>query len=1728
MSLGLASVAGLNACTGSDGGESVNVDAIAFETTAVPDGGAGELYDEVISFVTEGRAAPPDKFEILVGTLPPGVTLIADREDINGDGKPDPDGPLTGNARLIGFPRIARPGIPYNFMIKAVSTGELAGTPQPTGAPALAAEQAFHIEVLGGTINILNPTAEEGSNDPSVPAFPEVINFVNPANPLAFFSFPFQTAGGSGNNIIVVYLPRELELSVFDTEMPRDLGGNPILSDDTDESNSPNAKTKFDVDFTDGGVFNLQAGNNKVQIGGFQSPRGVVGKIDPLDPDWFQREPGATPITGGPSIDSKRDFIDSDGIGQTDDSLGSALPIAFSDYFDSRYEGTNPGWVPPNATKSLRKYPFVASEYQNAFFLPAAPLTGLRFNAIVEAIDTKGTPSKIDDRIARKGYVIQVRVPEIVIDSVFILGGSAGVDYQEFVAASGGVPPLRYDLEWVDGVDDAMATDGAPLNETLFGVAIDGATGGFYGLPRASGVVDLSVRVFAEVMSASQSSDDYVPTGGTDGQGRQNAWNGEHPLTGEKGIHKTFKTNFNEPSAPALANPGLDPAVDGNSYLAANGTGNVQLTGLGGVARLIPYPVGFVGVFPPNAKRNYEWQSAYDQDSSWENFPDPGDTPATDVPGLPNSLTLDGSSTSVTSGQISGVALDRGFHPVTISQTDIYVGDASNPNGPSAIPNPQIQLSNMALSVSPDQALYLRGMQSGEGSGGNPSGLVGASSQTTEGRMVPMMLDATLFSVNTGEKPTVETNLPSKFDILPVMIPNGGEDAHVNKGMPSVTGFWPAEAGKEDFWNYRINHAWQHSQQEFTWLQMPGAEQRRVYLWGETFVKQWTSGGTIGAYAKRYQQFTTSGERGILVVEPGTGRYWMPATFKNDRGGSEDGGTFGAEFVEPPLSASSRYPTTYARYYYYTTRDYPDAEAHNQGLGVYIETHSSSNATSQGWYATDLGRTAISVAVSPDGLWCATAMPGGDTQKIAIWRTDGKTVDTDNTITGSAATAVDGIDADGASVTGLAAIINVGDGTDNPEDILPDSLMFVDGGLIFMRYTDDNVSTSLHKIFGFSLVNGALTEVDINTRGGMNGNAIGPSVSSTGRYVPDQDQLRGQNVGFSHMAQFAWSGTNTDDGKTGPGAVAFIAGQMRRVTRNSLISTTTIPRQGFGVESNRNQSLFFMELNSDATVGLDLAGNAEITDLSGSDADVYGDLMPPGRQGEELDFLQLSGDGRYVAVVRDWSVKDGFTFLYVGAPTFSSTESSMTTGTYGNSAWVPSDDILLMATPRAPTGTGGKVDLDTGSTGDQHVLFMGQRSLNNGGSGPTGMPGYASGRNLLDARFRKIHGLTFSKNDQKLFFQYSADTLYHAKYSGGTNGWGLNPRGGTTAFYGSLGVQMLVEFSFRTSADAAINFTSGPANSIVKNSLKDLKGIGQIGPTSAPFRATSPSASTQMMWARFTSENGDFIYYVNDVLGGRAHMWGMNISANDVTSTTIDPKTGNPFVRKPYAAFALHGAGIQFEQFETNSFNYESRFAAVPGGTVLPFTGHDGAGIVYVIASDSSVSGSPQTDLEVYAFDANTGGELFGLTDALTTGSTNAINHMYVSMDGNTLIGQRSSSSSSRGSRVALTTSNDLFAVVNTHDVLFSGVTPNAFYLSEGRSHGSSVALVGEGTPTGPQAVVFSVTSSAKGQTSWDERQLLLSILAPKGNAVTLDPTLSHYAVVAAGRKLNDNPDTPD
>jgi hypothetical protein len=971
FSLGLLSIVGLAGCTGSSSPTPVNVDAIAFQTTSVPNAGAGEYYNQIIYFQTSGKAAMPDTFNVLQGELPAGMSLIADREDTNGDGQPDPGGALTGNARLVGYPRVPRTGIPYNFTIKAISTGKLSATPQPPGAPALAAEQPFQIAVAEGTNNILTPTAAEGSSDPAVPAFPDIINFVNPADPQAFFSFPFETAGGSGNNVLVVYLPRELELSLFDTLVAKNPDGTPKLDEDTLETAETN--DPFRVYFADGGVFNVQAGNRKVQIGGFQSPRGDLGKITNLNEMWFQRSPGS----GGPGISSQRTYGDTS-FPNGDDSLGTLAPVLFSDYFDDRYEGTHDGWTAPDTQPDLkrRKYPFVMGEYANAFFQPPNSQTPLRFNAIVEAIDTRGTASKLDDVIARRAYIVQVKIPEIAIDSVFIDGGTAGLNYNVFVGASGGVPPLNFELEWVDEIDDAAATKSGvfPQNPTyngpdplltkdLFGIDIDTDKGNFYGRPRASGYVDLTVRVSASVMSPAQQPTDgtsWVLTQTVDVEGRQNELNGFHPISGKPGIHKTFKVLMNAPSTPAVLNSALDPAVDGNSYRASNGTGNVILKGIGGVPNTVPYAVGFGPNYPANPTVSYEWEATYDQDESYA-------TPATGVPGLPNSLTLDGNINSATNGEITGVALDRGFHPVYIVQRDRYIGDTSPSTPPiDAIARVQEASTNMALSVSPDTAIYLRGLQSSEGSGGSANGLLDATGSNSEARMTPIFLQAQLFGATTGEtKAAVLKGLPPKADILPVGIPNGGSRLNLNKAEPTIQGFWPAEAGKEEDWYYYGNRAFRHNQHELTWLQVPNKEQTRVFMWGETDIKQWQSSLSPGSYmyGRRYQVYVPNGQRGILIVNPRTGKFWIPAIFSNTPN-DDDGAWFGSEFVAAQFGVAYGHPkASYRSFYYYTTADWPDWELHGMGgLGNYIEILTTSASTTYGYYAYDMGRGGVSVA----------------------------------------------------------------------------------------------------------------------------------------------------------------------------------------------------------------------------------------------------------------------------------------------------------------------------------------------------------------------------------------------------------------------------------------------------------------------------------------------------------------------------------------------------------------------------------------------------------------------------------------------------------------------------------------------------------------------------------------------------------------------------------------------
>ena len=290
-----------------------------------------------------------------------------------------------------------------------------------------------------------------------------------------------------------------------------------------------------------------------------------------------------------------------------------------------------------------------------------------------------------------------------------------------------------------DGTDDGTGVPQTGIQD-IFGIDIDESTGQFFGVPRASsvaaGTVDLTIRVFADVMNPVQEplNPQFIPTGG-DGE-----FDGTHPLTGLNGRHKTIAVVFDAPTAPMVGTANLPPGVDGLPYPGA------QVDGTNGVPLLVPYTVGFTGTYPQgsNIKRNYDWDVSYVQDSS------PGLTegfstlPADNL--LPNSLSFVDDVSIVTNGTISGTTYDRGFHPVTFSGMDFYAGDAT---APSPTLSQQPFSAVLTLSVSPDTAIYLRGVQTAEGAG-TPSGLLDASTQINEIRMVPMFLAAGLLITIAG------------------------------------------------------------------------------------------------------------------------------------------------------------------------------------------------------------------------------------------------------------------------------------------------------------------------------------------------------------------------------------------------------------------------------------------------------------------------------------------------------------------------------------------------------------------------------------------------------------------------------------------------------------------------------------------------------------------------------------------------------------------------------------------------------------------------------------------------------------------------------------------------------------------------------------------------------------------------------------------------------------------
>ncbi len=1082
-------------------------------------------------------------------------------------------------------------------------------------------------------------------------------------------------------------------------------------------------------------------------------------------------------------------------------------------------------------------------------------------------------------------------------------------------------------------------------------------------------------------------------------------------------------------------------------------------------------------IYPASAaERTYEWDAEYAQDRSYP-------LQAT-VKGLPNQLTLARSAGLATNGMITGLALDRGFHIVRFTGRDFYVG-------PSAAPHPASLRTTfgkaLVISVSPDEAVYLRGVQAFEAPLGAPTGLADALAQTAEPRMTPILLAAGLFTAGTGSAPALDRDLPVQIDTLPVLLANGGSDAHNRMSIPQVRGYWPAESNKEPRWDVASSQAWKHLQQEMTWLQAPDAERTRVFLWAEaTTTKTFTN----AAWSQKYQQLDPTKRRGVLVVKPLTGEFFVPLILD---GNVPDHGTlFGAEAVVSASSISSggsRYSygdRFYTKLHYYAVRDSAhDREAHLHGGGTYLQAYSSVSDNASGWYMQSLGRTATSVSMSSDGVWCATALVGGSNlQKILLWRTDGEPIP-GAILARPYATALEGKLADGTAFPNSACILRVGGESasgktlsKNQRHLLPDSLLFVENGLLFLN------ETQLDRVFGVSLLDGHLSSVDLNAaRKEVNGAGTGPAASATtGQFVPDQDYLRGQGGAQGFGAQFAFAGDKPDPGEEGPDRVAFVAGSNAFL--GALNDLSGYPRQGYAIHANRDKALLFLDLDT-GNQGLDLATSA-LRDLTGSDPDIHGDLLTPGRPGEELDYLVLSDDGEFAAVVRDIRTTEEMPSSAFGyRPTF---HTALATPDATGDAWTASHDLLLVSTRGE--------DLDE-AAGTRNVLFLGTGSL--AATDPVGMPGYAAGKAHLNAPFRRLNGLTFAADGSTLVFNYAGHGQYNPLYFGGTaKGWAPhNPE--QVATHAGAGTQSILALTFRTSTGGTVDFG---APSILRNALTD---VANAGATAAPF---GQSTSGHCFWATFKSPNGRFLYYVVDQVdaslsftqANRNLMVGFNLGAEEIQG------------RSPYTPFIPHADTVGFEQFDCNSWNYENRFASSPGTSIL-----------CVIASDASAGAGSATDLEAYAMDADLGTDLVPLTSAVTTGATSAINHLCLSANGDVLAGQVSATAaSSANGRAFLNGNSDLFVVRNVRGAVL-GATPDAFVVSKGRSHGASLAFVGEAALAGPQAVVFSSGPPGATNASWTSRTLVVAPLAQAAVAAPLDQTLSHYAVLAAGRKEDDD-----
>jgi hypothetical protein len=723
----------------------------------------------------------------------------------------------------------------------------------------------------------------------------------------------------------------------------------------------------------------------------------------------------------------------------------------------------------------------------------------------------------------------------------------------------------------------------------------------------------------------------------------------------------------------------------------------------------------------------------------------------------------------------------------------------------------------------------------------------------------------------------------------------------------------------------------------------------------------------------------------------------------------------------------------------------------------------------------------------------ATALPGpsSGTAKFLLWRTDRGSMPSDM-LSQDFVTGLDGMDTDGSTLTNSACIVEVG-GEDadlfgggtvtllsNQKHLLPDALCFVEDGLLFL------MQGQLDHVFGFSLEDGHLSAVQL---AGVN--------ATGGFYIPNQDVLRGYSAPTQQGAQFAFAGDEPEANEEGPDTVAFVAGSNAAFEEFSDLSGQV--RDGYGQEGNRTKDLFTLQLATDTVTGtgLDLAHASStlqnLSEGSGSTADdnIRGDLLTPGRLGEQLCFLAVSPDGEYVGVVRDYDTEE---FDYYGNYIFNHSFGYWSTGAYYGGTGMSNDDVMLFAVDQTE-------DLDSSKTGTQNVIYMGTRKYN-GTSAASGMPTRATSVNTFNAYFRRITDLQFSPNqadnrEKSLIVTYAGNNSYHTKYY---SGYQLNPyyEGSTSTYYTS-GAEIKARIQFKTNSGGRINPSS--INGYAQNLLEGLSDTGKLGDLSAPFGFVN---SDQYFWSTFRSENGSFLYFVSDQFRARNYIVGVNITPSAIGT------------HDPFEAFHVHATSVGMEQIDVNSWNYENRFASVPG-----------SGIVCFVANDMSAGAENSEDLEVYAFDANAGGTAVVLTSDVTPGSRNSLNHLYLSTNSDVLVFQRTpwvgSTYGSGDNRTVLQGDNDLCVVTNVLAAV-GGATPDARVISAGQSHGHSIAFLGEGLISGPKGVLFSSTDPGTNE-SWDDRTLKLGLI--EGASISeVDKTASFYEVLAADRKLDDDATT--